>query len=261
MPKPRNPLENVLPKPWEEASITGRRDPFNRYTGPGDTNDGMGDPRIQPVYDRGTGWTDSQWRRFDGWQQQEADGQEGWANSLDATAGRMEAGEPQTEADREVLRRFARIFGITAPTADQLRQLSGYLKNNVTALRGKADEGWVANAMSLKELRTYGRENTKDWNPGPDVFMAVPRGSRELFVNKSHDLFMDEEMTRDGINHEPNHGEGNGLKDQVYGGQTVYRFGTDGQRRAYGDLRRRNPVQTLLSPDHIAEFVEDRPPR
>jgi hypothetical protein len=217
-------------------------------------------PRLQPVYGRGEGWTDPRWRDFDRVQHTLADRVEAWARVLNDAATDVEAHRTSSQTVA-VIRRVRGIFGLEHPSPAHLRQLSTALTNDVGALRGGLQDGYVASALSLRDLqaRTAG-------NPDPisgATLMATPIGSKILWVNRDHRDFRDDERMTYGLAHDVNHAAPNSFQDERWppNGQRAYSSASEAADAAYHALSRNDPLRALRSPDHIANFIGDPPPR
>jgi len=183
---------------------------------------------ISMAYARGSGFTDSQWKKFD-------QAQQGAANRLANASARIDnALEHGGKELNAVTKAFEKVFGRDSATAENMSKRSGIMKGMMTALRDDGSKGYIANAMS-ESSRTLGRGVV---------------GGKTIEINVAHRSFGDSSALTWAAGHESGHNMG--LGHGTLNGVTAYKYGNEAERSAYKNLP---PSERLGNPDNYMDFA------
>jgi hypothetical protein len=188
-----------------------------RYCGddPVDRNDPMG------LYAQGAGWSAEQWKLFD-------QAQLSAAKALEKAAAITEKALDSGKGLDAAKKAFEKAFGKGTATPENMAKVQQTMQKMAAALRDDGSKGYVANAMSAKEMTT--RFKGTDGNT-----MAVGRTpGHEIFVNLDHRSFGKESALSWAVGHESAHNMG--LEHGTLNGQIAYKYGNEAQRNAYKQL-------------------------
>lgn len=187
---------------------------------------------------RGDGWTDKQWKQFDGAQQSAA-------GSLEKAAGKItgalaEGGKSLQRAEKA----FESNFGAGTATPENMAKVVADMGAMASALRDTSAGAIPANAMTGEALTAAYP------GIGASTLAGVPTtGPTRVLVNISHPGFNSRSTLAWGAGHETGHAV-LGYKDQRMNGIPAYKFGAPQQQEVFRTLPGQ---QRLINPDHLMD--------
>ncbi|WP_132144187.1 RHS repeat-associated core domain-containing protein [Luteibacter rhizovicinus] len=202
--------------------------------------------RIDPSgnYERGSGWTDKDWDRFDKAQQRVASEQKAAATKLFEAAEETAAGGDLSASTRNTVAAFENVVGAGSASPAALAAAAIAMSDGAKALSAGAGSGFVANAKSALEWGAMGLSK--------NGLAAAEVGGSNIYVNTSHSSFHSSSTLRWAAGHESLHTAG--LHDQRIEGHTAYKFDDGGYY--FRLLRDREPNRAAVNPDHLTDFVQ-----
>ena len=169
------------------------------------------------TYGEGSGWSSDQWKTF-------AQAQKNAANQLEEASTKLDnalhAGKDSKQFKTES-KAFEKTFGKGSGTGENMAKVSQTYKQMLTALRDDGSKGYIANAMTAKEVAANG------WKP--NLFGRGTFGGKTIQINVDHPLFDKPSQLSWTAGHESSHNARVG--DHAYRWQApLYEALTPGQR-------------------------------
>jgi hypothetical protein len=198
-----------------------------RYCGndPIDFTDPMG------TYGEGSGWSPDQWKSF-------AEAQQKAANQLQAVSAKidnaLQAGK-DSKAFKAESKAFEKTFGPGSGTSENMAKVSATYRQMVTALRDDGRKGYIANAITVKEVAQR--------NLSPKVIGLGKQNGKTIWINIDHRLFGSQSALSWTTGHEAAHNVA-GFGDFAYKWEANYNNLTTEQR--------------LANPDSYMDFATSR---
>ena len=184
---------------------------------PLDMTDPMG------TYGMGSGWDPRLWQKFDQAQKAAAQQVQSASAKIDqALADKAAANKVGKESKdfKSETKAFEKAFGKGTGTAENMAKVSNTYKRMVTALRDNGSKGYIANALTAKEVAAKG------WDAYLFGRGAMP--GKTIQINVDHPLFNTQPALSWTAGHEASHNMG--VNDYSYKWQPGYKNLTSQQR-------------------------------
>ncbi|WP_057923110.1 RHS repeat domain-containing protein [Lysobacter capsici] len=210
---------------------------FNRYWYANNSPYTFTDPDGR--FGRGAGWSNAQWAKFNS-------AQTSAATSLERAAGKITKALETGEGLNKVTKAFEKNFGQGSGTVENLSKVATTMSTMASALRDDGSAGFMAEGMTASAM------SAKYTNMKESVMAGVAPGTKTMIVNLDHPLLGDSAKLSWTAGHESGHAA-LGLKDQMLGKFSAYKFGTPMEKKAFKNLPAN---QKVVNPDHIMDLAK-----